>query len=81
MTMNDWITRLDDFLKITDLDILTHSGRISRNAAAEKAAAQYEEYRRRIDEQRRAVDDHFDDALKRTKALEAARPKRKPKKS
>lgn len=37
MTMNDWIKKLDDFLKISDRDLLTHSGKITHNKALEKA--------------------------------------------
>jgi hypothetical protein len=33
MTMNDWITKLDDFLKISDRELLTHPGKISHEAA------------------------------------------------
>lgn len=45
MYMTDWIARLDDFLKLTGRDILTHSGKISHEEALEKAHAEYERYR------------------------------------
>jgi hypothetical protein len=45
MYMSDWITRLDDFLKMTGKDILEHAGKISHKAAMEKAHDEYEKYR------------------------------------
>lgn len=45
MYMSDWITRLDDFLKMTGKDILEHAGKISHKAAMQKAQDEYEKYR------------------------------------
>ncbi|MFW6683557.1 virulence RhuM family protein [Komagataeibacter intermedius] len=33
MTMHDWITKLDSFLRLSDRDVLTHAGRITAAAA------------------------------------------------
>jgi hypothetical protein len=44
MYMKDWIARLDDFLKMTGNDILTHAGKISHQKALEKARSEYEKY-------------------------------------
>jgi len=38
------IARLDDFLKMTGNDILTHAGKISHQKALEKARNEYEKY-------------------------------------
>lgn len=76
MTMKDWISRLDGFLTLTDREILDHAGKVSRDGAAEKAAVEYESYRKASD-YRPAVDAHFEEAIRRTKSLEAGR-KRKP---
>ena len=46
MTMKDWIKKLDDFLKISDRELLTHSGRISHDAALKKAHEEYEKFHR-----------------------------------
>jgi hypothetical protein len=35
--MADWIAKLDDFLKLSDREILNHAGRISHEAAVAKA--------------------------------------------
>lgn len=46
MKMQDWISKLDDFLKISEKEILTNAGRISHQKAIEKANAEYEKYRK-----------------------------------
>ena len=48
MYMHDWITKLDDFLKISDRDVLTHAGRISYDEAMLKAHAEYGTYRKQF---------------------------------
>ena len=37
MYMKGWIAKLDEFLKISERDILTHAGNVSHEAAIEKA--------------------------------------------
>jgi len=39
MYMTDWITKLDDFLTISDRELLTHAGLVSHQQALEKAHA------------------------------------------
>ncbi len=48
MYMNDWIKQLDVFLKMTNKDILTHSGTISHQKAIEKAQQEYAIYKEKI---------------------------------
>ena len=45
MYMNDWIERLDDFLKMTGSNTLDHAGTISHQQAVEKATSEYEKYK------------------------------------
>ena len=45
MYMTDWIVKLDDFLKISDREILTHTGTVSHEKAFSKAHEEYEKYR------------------------------------
>ncbi len=66
MRMADWISKLDDFLKLGDHDLLTHAGRISAEQAKEKAETEYATYRRLIDQQPGEVDRHLADALQKT---------------
>jgi len=44
MTMKDWISELDSFLKMTRKDILTSSGTISHEQALKKAHEEYNKY-------------------------------------
>ncbi len=37
MYMNDWVNRLDDFLRMTGSEVLEHAGKISREQAMDKA--------------------------------------------
>lgn len=45
MAMADWITKLDEFLKVADREVLDHAGRISQDQARLKAEAEYEKFR------------------------------------
>ena len=45
MTMADWSSRLDEFLKLTDREILQDSGKISHKIACDKAESEFEKYR------------------------------------
>lgn len=45
MYMNDWIERLNDFLKMTGNEILSHAGTISHQQAILKAHEEYQTYK------------------------------------
>ena len=45
MTMQDWATRIDQFLAFDEREILQDSGRISAEIAKEKAETEFEKYR------------------------------------
>lgn len=49
MKMNDWIQKLDDFLRISEKALLTGAGKISHKKAVEKAKIEYEKYRKAED--------------------------------
>ena len=46
MTMKDWIEKLNAFLKFSEYEILTNSGRISHEVAETLAFGEYEKYKR-----------------------------------
>ena len=75
MTMQDWIKKLDQFLQISDHEILTHAGTITAEAARLKAEQEYEKYQHLLDTQPSPVEQDFDEAVKKAKQLE--RPKKK----
>ena len=81
MTMQGWITKLDDFLRLGDRDILTHAGKVSADVAKAKALAQYDQWHARQIDAPSAVEGAFLEATQKAKALGAARPPRpsKPK--
>lgn len=45
MTMQDWIEKLNAFLKFSEYEILMNAGKISHEVAVELAASEYEKYR------------------------------------
>lgn len=44
MYMREWIAKLDDFLKLSERQILKHAGKISHEAAIQKAETEYLKY-------------------------------------
>jgi len=64
MLMQDWIAKLDEFLKISGRELLDHAGKISAESAKSKAEQEYAKYRTALDALPRAVDADFEDALK-----------------
>ena len=79
MTMRDWITKLDEFLKISGRELLDHAGKISADSAKAKAELEYARYRVLLDSEPRAVDADFERAAKQLKVThaEARRTRRK----
>lgn len=70
MTMRDWIVKLDDFLKLTGRDILTHAGKVSHDEALEKAHMEYEKYHEEIQNSPSPVERHFIEAENKIKQME-----------
>lgn len=50
MKMQDWINKLDDFLRISEKELLNNAGSISHQQALNKALSEYEKYRKAEDE-------------------------------
>ena len=59
MYMKDWINILDDFLRISRKDILTHAGKISAKLAKEKADQEYDKFKERTKNCLSPVEIHF----------------------
>ena len=70
MAMADWITKLDDFLKLSDREILIHAGKVSHEHAKEKAESEYAAYQQHQAALPQPVDEHFDDSLEELKKIE-----------
>lgn len=82
MTMRDWITKLDGFLRLSERDILTHAGKDSHDDALSKANREYDKFRVLEDAKPSPVEVDFEAAVKKVKELQAApKAKKKPNKS
>lgn len=77
MTMADWISKLDDFLKLSDHELLDHAGKITSEQAKAKAELEYSRYRVLTDAHPRPVDADFNKLIRQ---LPSPKPKRGGKK-
>ncbi len=76
MHMSDWIAKLDDFLRLSDRDVLRHAGTMSHEVAQLKAENEFATFRAIVAAQPHPVDTDFDAAIKKVNALPAARRKK-----
>ncbi len=77
MYMREWIAKLDDFLRLSEREVLASAGKISHALAEEHAYTQFAQY----DEQRRQFEStqpvsDFDRTVNRINKLRSAKPKR-----
>ncbi|MDR1452880.1 MAG: virulence RhuM family protein [Candidatus Margulisbacteria bacterium] len=80
MYMKDWISKLDDFLKVSNRKILTHAGKISAEVAKLKADTEYDKFRERTRYTLTPVEQHFLQSLEQTEKKVLAKQKKKHKK-
>lgn len=78
MTMADWIAKLDDFIRISDRQILVHAGKVSHDTARLKAEAELGKFRAAQDALPQPVDRHFATAIEELKQIEDRAKKAKP---
>ncbi|MGA9659822.1 MAG: virulence RhuM family protein [Asticcacaulis sp.] len=74
MHMSDWIAKLDDFLKLGDHALLTGAGRVTASAAVNKVEAEYEAWHARTLNAPRPVEQHFIEAISKTRQILTERP-------
>ena len=79
MTMREWIAKLDEFLKLSDHELLDHAGKISAEQARAKAELEYDRYRKLVDAQPRPVDADFEKAVAKLNQLPLAKKSKPPK--
>jgi hypothetical protein len=60
MTMQDWITKLEGFLRLNDREVLANAGKVSAELAKEHAEREFTEYRRVEDH---TLESDFDRAI------------------
>ena len=70
---------LDDFLKLSGRQLLTHAGKISHDNAVARALAEYEKFRQSHLNEPSPVEKHFTEAIKEVKVIEKAVKKGKKK--
>lgn len=69
MYMKDWIAILDDFLRISRKDILSHAGRVTAQLAKAKANAEYDKFKERTKNELTPVEIHFIEQFEREQKL------------
>ena len=69
MTMREWVSKLDDFLRMSDSEVLQNAGKISHEMAVEKANSEYQKYRQQNRDELSEVEKDFLEAVKKTQKL------------
>ncbi|MEZ4402573.1 MAG: virulence RhuM family protein [Kofleriaceae bacterium] len=77
MHMADWTRKLDEYLALSEREVLRGAGAVSHADAAAKAQREFDQFRRAQDALPSPVDDHFAAAVRDVEALAKRRP-RKP---
>ena len=70
MYMKNWLETIDDYLKMTRRDILTHKGKVSHRQALEKAHKEYEKYSEKAKQYLSAVEKHYLEAISTLEGIE-----------
>jgi hypothetical protein len=80
MTMQNWIAKLDEYLRLSEREILQHAGKISHDEALQKAELEFEKYRAGLLAQTSRVERDFDEAVKKLPAKPPRKKRGAPKK-
>ena len=72
----DWLTKLDDFLRLSERDILTHAGKISKEAAEQHANIEFDKFKHRQLAEPSTAEKDFDKSLDELKQIEATAKKK-----
>jgi len=75
MYMADWIGKLEEFLRISEREVLGHTGAVSHEQALQKAEIEFEKYRQTLLNEASPIEQHFEEAMKKLKLLEREKPK------
>ena len=63
MYMADWISKLDEFMKISEREILTHAGKVSHEIALMKANEEFTKFTERTKNELSQVEKHFIESI------------------
>ncbi len=81
MYMNDWMSKLDDFLRVSEREILTHAGKISHQDALEKARNEHSRYKKQLAIMETPAEKHFFEAIKEVNQLKTINGRKNKKKA
>jgi hypothetical protein len=79
MTMQGWVTKLDEFLKISGRELLDHAGKVSAETAKAKAELEYDRYHTLMDALPRPVDKDFEQVATQLQKLPKPKKPKAPK--
>lgn len=71
MYMKDWINKLDDFLRLSEHEVLTHAGKITHEDAQAHANTEYEKFKRHQLIRKSAVEISFEKSLQALQKIES----------
>jgi len=77
MYMKDWIAKLDDFLRLSERDILSNAGKISNKAALDHANAEFDKFRQQQLAAPSVAEKDFEKSLKKLEQIGAKALKNK----
>ena len=77
MYMKDWIAKLDDFLRLSEREILTSAGKITHKAAVDHANKEFDKFKALQAAQPSAVEKDFERSLKQLEKIETSAKKKK----
>ena len=66
MYMKDWVARLDDYLRMTDSEVLQNAGKVSHALAEQKAKEEYQKYKRLLSSELSRVEQAFLESVEAT---------------
>lgn len=69
MYMRDWMKKLDQFLALSDREVLDHAGKVSQQQAEQKAKMEYQLFKDNYVNLQTPVERHFEQAIKDVKAI------------
>lgn len=73
MRMADWITKLDDFLRTSEFEVLNHAGKMSIEQAHRKAHTEFDKYQAALPDEPSPVVRHFIEAAEQVQKAPKAR--------
>lgn len=76
MTMAAWVAKLDDFLRLSDREVLSHAGQVSAETARQHAEAEFERWRAQRKALPEPVDADFEAAVQATRQISDKRPRK-----